>query len=66
MLLEVIFVLIMNKYMINLNLSKNAVGSVPEIMDYFLLIRSTKTLAVRMKQQCENAKHVDHFLNDHL
>lgn len=34
---------------------QNAVGSVPAPLDCFLLLRSTKTLAVRMERHCENA-----------
>jgi cystathionine gamma-lyase len=34
---------------------QNAVGAVPGPLDMFLLLRSTKTLAVRMERHCENA-----------
>ncbi len=34
---------------------QNAVGAVPAPLDCFLLLRSTKTLAVRMERHCRNA-----------
>ena len=34
-------------------------------MDCFLVLRGIKTLAVRMKQHCENGKLVAHFLRTH-
>ncbi len=37
-------------------------GAVPSPMDCFLLLRSTKTLPVRMKAHCENAARVVEFL----
>ncbi len=42
---------------------QNAVGAVPSPMDSFLLLRSTKTLAIRMEQHCKNAKQVVAFLS---
>lgn len=41
---------------------QNAVGGVPGPWDCFLQLRSTKTLHVRMKAHCENAKAVAQFL----
>jgi len=39
-------------------------GAVPGIMECFLLLRSTKTLHVRMQRHCENAaKIADHLAN---
>ncbi len=40
-------------------------GAVPGPMDCFLVLRGIKTLAVRMKQHCENGKIVAHFLRNH-
>jgi cystathionine gamma-lyase len=37
---------------------QNAVGAVPAPWDCFLLLRSTKTLHVRMERHCENARRV--------
>lgn len=48
-----------------LHFVQNAVGAVPAPMDCFLVLRSTKTLAVRMKQHCENAKAIAEFLANH-
>jgi cystathionine beta-lyase/cystathionine gamma-synthase len=39
-------------------------GAVPGPMDCFLVLRGIKTLAVRMKQHCENGKIVAHFLRN--
>lgn len=44
---------------------QNAVGAVPSAMDCFLLLRSTKTLHVRMDRHCANARRVAEFLADH-
>jgi len=41
---------------------QNAVGAVPAPWDCFLLLRSTKTLHVRMERHCENARRVAAFL----
>lgn len=39
-------------------------GAVPGIMECFLLLRSTKTLHVRMQRHCENAARIaDHLAN---
>ncbi len=40
-------------------------GAVPGIMECFLLLRSTKTLHVRMQRHCENAAKVADYLNNH-
>jgi cystathionine gamma-lyase len=37
---------------------QNAVGAVPGAMDCFLMLRSTKTLHVRMQRHCENAMKI--------
>lgn len=42
-----------------------AVGAAPGPMDCFLLLRSTKTLHLRMERHCANARAVAHFLRDH-
>ena len=41
---------------------QNALGGVPAPWDCFLQLRSTKTLHVRMKAHCENARTVAQFL----
>jgi cystathionine beta-lyase/cystathionine gamma-synthase len=37
-------------------------GAVPGPMDCFLVLRGIKTLAVRMKQHCENGRIIAHYL----
>lgn len=44
---------------------QNAVGGVPGPWDCFLLLRSTKTLPVRMERHCSNALKVARFLESH-
>jgi cystathionine gamma-lyase len=44
---------------------QNAVGAVPSPMDCFLLLRSTKTLHVRMERHCQNAGEVARWLARH-
>ncbi len=44
---------------------QNAVGAVLGPMDSFLLLRSTKTLHVRVQRHCENAMRVARFLASH-
>lgn len=44
---------------------QKAVGAVPSPFDCFLVLRSTKTLAVRMKQHNENAMKIAEFLANH-
>jgi cystathionine gamma-lyase len=44
---------------------QNAVGAVPAPWDCFLLLRSTKTLHVRMERHCANAKRIADYLADH-
>ena len=43
---------------------QNAAGGVPSPFDCWLVLRSTKTLAIRMKQHEENAKSIAKFLNE--
>ncbi|MFG0285160.1 MAG: cystathionine gamma-synthase [Phycisphaerales bacterium JB039] len=44
---------------------QNSAGGVPSPMDCFLLLRSTKTLHVRMERHCANAAKVAEFLVGH-
>ncbi len=44
---------------------QRAFGAVPSPFDCWLLLRSIKTLALRMKQHCYNAKRVAIFLASH-
>lgn len=44
---------------------QNAVGAVPGPMDCFMLLRSTKTLHVRVQRHCENAMEIARFLEGH-
>lgn len=44
---------------------QNASGAVPGPDDCYLLLRGTKTLAVRMQRHCENARAVATFLESH-
>jgi cystathionine gamma-synthase len=44
---------------------QNAVGAVPGPMDCYLALRGLKTLAVRMRAHCDNARAVAAFLADH-
>ncbi len=43
---------------------QNSVGAIPGVMDCFLLLRSTKTIHVRVGRHCENAMQVAQFLED--
>jgi cystathionine gamma-synthase len=44
---------------------QNALGAVPGPLDAWLVLRGIKTLALRMRQHCENARAVAAFLADH-
>ncbi len=44
---------------------QNAVGAVPSPFDCFLILRGTKTLAVRMRKHCENAMALAEWLARH-
>jgi cystathionine gamma-lyase len=44
---------------------QNAVGAVPGPLDCYLILRGTKTLAVRMERHCDNAERVAAFLARH-
>jgi cystathionine gamma-lyase len=48
-----------------LRFAQNACGAVPGPMDCFLLLRSTKTLHVRMQRHCENAQKIAAWLATH-
>ena len=45
-----------------LKFTQNACGAVPGPQDCFLVLRGIKTLAVRMKQHCENGKIIANWL----
>ncbi len=45
--------------------TQNAVGAVPSAFDCFLMLRSAKTLHVRMERHCENAGEIVRFLTKH-
>ncbi|HET7152208.1 MAG TPA: PLP-dependent aspartate aminotransferase family protein [Candidatus Kapabacteria bacterium] len=42
-----------------------AVGAVPSPFECWLLLRSSRTLAVRMRQHCENAREIAKYLSSH-
>ena len=44
---------------------QNSVGAVCGPFDSFLVLRSLKTLGIRMKQHCENSAHIADFLSSH-
>ncbi len=44
---------------------QKAVGAVPSPFDCWLLMRSVKTLSLRMERHCENALAIAHFLHQH-
>jgi len=44
---------------------QNAAGGVPGPLDCFLVMRGTKTLAVRMERHQENARRIVSFLREH-
>jgi len=44
---------------------QNSLGAVPGPFDAWLVLRGVKTLAVRMRQHCENARRVAAFLAEH-
>jgi len=52
-------------YLETIKYHQNAVGGVPGAFDCWLTMRGAKTLAVRMKQHCENAQRVADFLVEH-
>jgi cystathionine beta-lyase/cystathionine gamma-synthase len=44
---------------------QKSLGAVPGPFDAWLVLRGVKTLAVRMRQHCENARKIAAFLNEH-
>jgi len=44
---------------------QKSLGAVPGPFDVWLVLRGIKTLAVRMRQHCENARRVAEFLDGH-
>ncbi len=44
---------------------QNAAGAVPGPLDCFLVLRGIKTLALRMRQHCENARRIAEYLALH-
>ena len=48
-----------------LHYTQNAVGAVPAPLDCFLLLRSTKTMHLRLDRHCDNAEAVAVFLESH-
>jgi len=44
---------------------QNAVGAVPSPFDCWLILRSTKTLHLRMREHHSNALKIAHYLNEH-
>lgn len=48
-----------------LKYAQNAVGAVPSAMDCFLMLRSTKTLHIRMQRHCESALKIAKWLESH-
>ena len=46
-----------------LKFNQNALGGVPSPFDCFLVLRGTKTLALRMERQCENALKIAEYLS---
>jgi cystathionine gamma-lyase len=44
---------------------QNAIGAVPGPQDCFLVLRGTKTLAIRLDRHCANARAVADFLSGH-
>jgi cystathionine beta-lyase/cystathionine gamma-synthase len=44
---------------------QKSLGAIPSPFDAWLVLRGLKTLAVRMRQHCENARRVAEFLDSH-
>ena len=51
-----------NKLYGKLKFNQNAVGAIPSPFDCFLVLRGTKTLALRMERHCHNALELAKFL----
>lgn len=48
-----------------MKLLQNSVGAVPSPFDAFLVLRSLKTLPLRIKQHCEHAQSIAEYLSTH-
>lgn len=48
-----------------LSFFQNACGAIPGPQDCFLVLRGIKTLAIRMKQHCENGRIIANYLAKH-
>jgi cystathionine beta-lyase/cystathionine gamma-synthase len=48
-----------------LSFLQKSLGAVPGPFDSWLVLRGIKTLAVRMRQHCENARRIAAFLDEH-
>lgn len=48
-----------------LKFAQNALGAIPSPFDCYLVLRGTKTLAVRMERHCDNAEALAAWLADH-
>lgn len=48
-----------------LKFTQNAAGSIPSPFDSYLLLRGTKTLAVRMRAHQDNAMRIARYLSEH-
>jgi cystathionine gamma-synthase/cystathionine gamma-lyase len=48
-----------------LKFHQNAVGAVPGPMDCWLVLKGVKTLAIRMREHCKNARKIADFLEKH-
>ncbi|MAE75342.1 MAG: cystathionine gamma-synthase [Planctomycetes bacterium] len=44
---------------------QNSVGATASAIDCFLMLRSTKTLHLRMDRHCDNAEHIARWLEEH-
>lgn len=49
----------------DLKFFQNAVGAIPGPLDCFLVLRGTKTLALRMERHCANAREIARWLAGH-
>lgn len=45
--------------------TQNSIGAVPSPIDCYMLLRSTKTLSIRMQEHCNNAEKVVEYLCSH-
>ena len=48
-----------------LKFHQNAVGAVPGPMDCWLVLKGVKTLAIRMREHCKNARKIADYLEKH-